>query len=95
MNIFICSRDNQSRRKSRSTNNYSYHLYLNPIRIAFGFISLLLIVLCVLSGLFYGVDLFLQSSCHLVHYDQSFLVSFATGNEKLIKIKEKIYFSLK
>ena len=41
--------------------------------------TILLIILYVLTGLLYGVDLFWQSSCDLVHYDQSFLVSLLTG----------------
>jgi hypothetical protein len=63
-------------------NNCSYNLFINPIRIAFGLITILLIMLCILSGLFYGADLFVQSSCRLVHYDQSFLISFAAGKKK-------------
>jgi len=68
--------------ENKSENNCSYNLFINPIRIAFGLITILLIMLCILSGLFYGVDLFVQSSCRLVHYDQSFLISFAAGKKK-------------
>ena len=83
-------------RSNRSVNKwedrYSYHLYLNPIRIAFGFVTILLMILCVLSGFFYGADLFVQSSCRLLHYDQSFLISFASGKKKK-RIMKQIFFS--
>ena len=62
------------------TNDRSYRLYLNPIRIAFAFVAILLIMLCTLTGLLYGLDLFCQSSCRLIHNDHSFLVSFIAGN---------------
>lgn len=67
----------------------SYNLFLNPIRIGFGFITILLIMLCILTGFFYGIDLFIQSSCRLVHYDQPFLISFVTGKTKQILEKKK------
>jgi hypothetical protein len=73
----------RSRKLNKFEDHCSYRLFLNPIRIAFGFVTILLIILCILSGLLYGLDLFLQSSCRLVHYDQSFLISFATGNSNI------------
>lgn len=58
----------------------SYRLYLNPIRIAFAFLTILLIILCILTGLLYGLDLISQSSCRLIHQDYSFIVSLITGD---------------
>ncbi|CAF1209346.1 unnamed protein product [Rotaria sordida] len=74
--------------KNKSKNTRSHRLFLGSIRIAFGFIIVLLIILCIISGLLYGLDLLIQSSCRLVHYDQQFLISLIADN--LIKSIDNI-----
>ena len=68
------------------------HLFLHSIRIAFGFMFILLIILSVISSFPYVVDLFLQSSCRLVHNDQPFLISLLTGNQNNLENLENFCF---
>lgn len=63
-------------------NSHSNRLFLSSIRIAFGFLTVLLIILCLINGLLYGLDLIIQSSCQLVHYNQPFLISLVSGKHK-------------
>ena len=48
------------------------------IRLAFGIMFLLLIVLALATGAFYGLDLVVQGACRSGHEDQAFLVSTLT-----------------
>lgn len=73
-------------KKEKKKRKCSYKNYLTPIRITFGFLTILMIIVCIFNSLFYGLDFFLQNLCHLVHHDQSFFISFISG----IHI-EKIY----
>ncbi|CAF3876668.1 unnamed protein product [Rotaria sp. Silwood1] len=83
---FSYSTDDIHRNKSK--NLHCHRLFLGPIRIAFGFLIVLLIILCVISGLLYGLDLLIQNSCRLLHYDQQFLISLVADN--LIKSIDNI-----
>ncbi|CAF5034584.1 unnamed protein product, partial [Rotaria sp. Silwood1] len=74
--------------RNKSKNLHCHRLFLGPIRIAFGFLIVLLIILCVISGLLYGLDLLIQNSCRLLHYDQQFLISLVADN--LIKSIDNI-----
>jgi hypothetical protein len=61
------------------TKSKSDHSFLCSIRIAFGFVLILMIMVCLISSLIYVLDLFIQNSCRLVHYDQPLLISLITG----------------
>lgn len=65
---------------SKSKINRSHHLFIGSMRIAFGFLIILIIILCLISGIFYGLDLIIQNSCKLAHNNQSFVISSITGN---------------
>jgi len=67
--------------RNKSKDHRFSYLFICSIRIGFGFLLVLLIVLCLISILLYGVDMLTQSSCRLVHYNQPFLISFLTGNK--------------
>ncbi|CAF1141401.1 unnamed protein product [Rotaria magnacalcarata] len=66
--------------RNKSKNARSYRLFLGSIRISFGFLIVLLIILCIISGLLYGLDLLIENSCRLVHHDQQYLISLITDN---------------
>lgn len=58
---------------------YSYNLFINPIRIGFAFLTILLLILCFLTVIFLGIDIFIQNSCKLIHFNQPFIISFVKG----------------
>jgi hypothetical protein len=49
------------------------------MRIGFGVMMIMLIVMILLTGVYYALDLALHGSCRAVHNDQPFLINFATG----------------
>lgn len=51
------------------------------MRIAFFVMIVMLIVLVIITGAYYALNLALQSGCRSMHDDQPFLVSLITGNE--------------
>jgi hypothetical protein len=67
--------------RNKSKDHCSSYLFICSIRIGFGFLLVLLIVLCLITIILYGVDMLTQSCCRLVHHNQPFLISFITGNK--------------
>jgi hypothetical protein len=76
---------------NQSPDRRSNSLFLCSMRISFGLIIVLLIILIIISGLLYVMDLLVQSSCRLVHSDQSRLVSFVSGRKIRLKKKEFVF----
>ncbi|CAF1355829.1 unnamed protein product [Adineta steineri] len=64
--------------QSRTVHNHNLSLCL--IRINFGLLVIFLIILSLITSLLYGIDMILQSSCQVIHYDQPFLISYVTDN---------------
>ncbi|CAF1444465.1 unnamed protein product [Adineta steineri] len=64
--------------QSRTVHNHN--LFLCLIRINFGLLVIFLIILSLITSLLYGIDMILQSSCQVIHYDQPFLISYVTDN---------------
>ena len=51
-------------------------------RIFFIPMLLILIIIVLISGILYGVNLFTQGTCRTVHENQPFLISFLTGKNE-------------
>lgn len=49
------------------------------MRIAFGVMIILLVVLVLLTGVYYTLDLAVQGTCRTVHDDQPYLINVVTG----------------
>ena len=69
----------------RSSRQVSSGVWLCLMRIAFVVISIVLIILVVLTGVYYTADLSLQAGCRMVHDDQPLLVSFILGEWHLVQ----------
>jgi hypothetical protein len=65
--------------KGMSASNGPSSLILCLMRIAFGIMIVMLIILVLLTGVYYALDLAVQGSCRTVHDDQPFLINFVTG----------------
>jgi hypothetical protein len=64
------------------------------MRIVFTPMLIMLIVIVLLTGALYGVDLVVQGACRTVHDDQPFLVSFLTGNNSFVSFNKFFIFNL-
>jgi len=53
------------------------------IRVIFTFMAVIFLLLMLVTGVYYALNLFVQSSCQLVHEDQPFLVSLITDDPKV------------
>ncbi len=76
-----------------NSNNGSSGVVLCLMRIAFIVMIILLVVLAILTGIYYTLDLALQSTCRTVHDDQPFLINLITG--KYIYLKFEFIFVFK
>jgi hypothetical protein len=56
------------------------------MRIIFIPMAIMLVVIVLLTGVLYAVDLFAQGACRTVHDDQAFLVPFLIGNNSFVCI---------
>ncbi|CAF1145562.1 unnamed protein product [Adineta steineri] len=70
---------------SSINNSLYYYLFLQLIRIIFAFITIIIIILSLITGFLYGLDSFFQGSCRIIHYNQSFLISYATNDSNMNK----------
>jgi hypothetical protein len=65
------------------------------MRIAFAIMIILFIVLLLLTGVCYALDLAVQGSCRTIHDDQPFLVNMLSGKYILLKFEFVFFFLLK
>lgn len=77
----------RSRSRKMNSNN---GVVLCLMRIAFIVMIILLVILALLTGIYYTLDLALQSTCRTVHDDQPFLINLITG--KYIYLKFEFIF---
>ena len=50
------------------------------MRIAFTLMIIMLILMAIVTGVYYTLDLAVHSACRTVHKDRSFLIPFVAGN---------------
>ncbi|CAF1025640.1 unnamed protein product [Rotaria magnacalcarata] len=72
--------NNNLMEKNKTDDHHSFGLFLFSIRFCFALINMLIIVLTLITGFLYGVDLLLNMSCELVHHNQTLLISLVTNN---------------
>ncbi len=80
---------------SEKRNSSPSGVVLCLMRIAFFFMMILFIVMVVVTGIYYVLDLTLQSSCRTVHDDQPYLINLISGKYYIkIYLQVEIYFSI-
>jgi hypothetical protein len=76
--FFFSTRSHRPESKSE-TSGSSSGVWFCLMRMGFGVMIIMLIIMVLLTGVYYGLDLAVQGACRTVHDDQPFLVSFLTG----------------
>ncbi|CAF3346636.1 unnamed protein product [Rotaria socialis] len=74
------SSNNNLMEKNKTDDHHSVGLFLFSIRLCFALINMLIIILSLITGFLYGLDLLLNMSCELVHHNQTLLISLVTNN---------------
>jgi hypothetical protein len=69
-----------------NSNNGPSGVVLCLMRIAFVVMIIILVVMVLLTGVYYALDLAVQGTCRTVHDDQPFLINFITGKNFYIFI---------
>lgn len=69
--------------RGKSSKISSSYCVICSMRISFTILLIASIILLLISSIFFALDMFLQSSCHLIHHKQHFLISYLTGKTKL------------
>jgi len=69
-----------------NSNNGPSGVVLCLMRIAFVVMIIILVVMVLLTGVYYALDLAVQGTCRTVHDDQPFLINFITGKSFYIFI---------
>ncbi len=66
-------------RNFRQQNKPGNNVVLCFMRIAFVVMIILLVIMALLTGIYYALDLAMQSTCRTVHDDQPFLINLMSG----------------
>ncbi|CAF3544668.1 unnamed protein product [Rotaria socialis] len=74
------SSNNNLMEKNKTDDHHSVGIFLFSIRLCFALINMLIIILSLITGFLYGLDLLLNMSCELVHHNQTLLISLVTNN---------------
>ncbi|CAF1061044.1 unnamed protein product [Adineta ricciae] len=66
--------------RGKSSKISSSYCLICSIRISFTILFISSIILLLISSIFFALDMFFQSSCHLIHEKQHVLISYITEN---------------